>query len=111
MQERTEKPNDMMGQQFQEWAIVELMGHRKIAGKVTEEQIGGTAFLRVDMFNQDDDDPILTQFYQPSALYCLTPTSERIARALGESFLPVPVSRFDFPQLPAGYNGEEDENF
>ena len=31
------------------WAIVELMGHQRIAGKVSEETIGGAALLRVDV--------------------------------------------------------------
>ena len=34
---------------FEEWAVLELMGHRRLAGKVTEATIGGGAFLRIDI--------------------------------------------------------------
>ena len=33
--------------QFNGWALVEIMGHRRAAGKVTTEYIGTAAFLRV----------------------------------------------------------------
>lgn len=32
---------------FEGWALVEIMGHRRAAGKVTTEYIGTAAFLRV----------------------------------------------------------------
>ena len=34
---------------FEEWAILELMGHRKLAGKVTEQTIGSSTFVRIDV--------------------------------------------------------------
>jgi hypothetical protein len=34
---------------FDQWCIVELFGHTKIAGKVSEAQIGGQSFIRVDV--------------------------------------------------------------
>ena len=34
---------------FNEWALVELFGHQKIVGKVTEATLAGGAFLRVDV--------------------------------------------------------------
>jgi hypothetical protein len=30
---------------FEEWAVLELMGHRRLAGKVTDAVIGGGAFI------------------------------------------------------------------
>ncbi len=36
-------------EQFESWAIVELFGHQKIAGKLTEQTIGGCHFIRVDV--------------------------------------------------------------
>lgn len=32
---------------FEGWALVEIMGHRRAAGKVTTEYIGTAAFLRI----------------------------------------------------------------
>ena len=34
---------------FDQWAIVEVMGHRSFGGRVTEQTIGGTSFIRVDV--------------------------------------------------------------
>ncbi|MGH3631203.1 MAG: hypothetical protein ACRDRL_27640 [Sciscionella sp.] len=31
------------------WVILELMGHRRLAGYLAEEQIGGVSFLRLDV--------------------------------------------------------------
>ncbi len=39
----------MTEQKFEAWAIVELFGHQKIAGRLTEQTIGGCHFLRVDV--------------------------------------------------------------
>jgi hypothetical protein len=33
--------------EFNEWALVELFGHQKIVGKVTEATLASGAFLRV----------------------------------------------------------------
>lgn len=38
----TEKQQD-------QWAIVELFGHSRIAGRVSEQTIGGQSFVRVDV--------------------------------------------------------------
>lgn len=34
---------------FESWCIVELFGHQRIAGLVTEQTIGGCNFVRVDV--------------------------------------------------------------
>lgn len=71
------------------WAIVELMGHRRLTGQISEETIAGAAFLRLDI----PSDPPVTQFYAPSAVYCITPTTEDVARAAMAR--PEPVSRWE----------------
>lgn len=80
-----------MTDQLDEWAIVELMGHRRLAGHVSEQEIAGQAFLRLDV----PADPPVTQFYSASAVYCITPTTEEIARAVGARTAPAPVHRFE----------------
>jgi hypothetical protein len=82
-----------MADPFEGWAIVELMGHRKLGGHVTEQEIAGAAFLRLDVHAQDK--PVATQFYSPGAVYCITPTTEEIARKLGERNTPQPVTRYE----------------
>lgn len=94
---------------FREWCVLELMGHRKLAGLVTEQEIAGHGFLRLDIYVQPRpltqgpqlDTHIATQFYSPSSVYAITPTSEDTARAFAERNQPAPVSRWDLPTLPA----------
>ena len=31
------------------WGIIDLFGHQKVAGYISEAQIGGCAFVRVDV--------------------------------------------------------------
>jgi hypothetical protein len=58
------------------WAIVELLGHRRVLGHLTEATIAGASFLRVETL----DDPPIVQFYAPGSVYCITPTTEEIVR-------------------------------
>ena len=67
------------------WAIVELMGHRRLSGQVSEQTIAGSRFVRLDI----PSDPKVTQFYAPAAVYCITPTSEDIARAAALPSAPI----------------------
>lgn len=93
----------MSGDQFEGWAIVELMGHRRLAGFVTEQEIAGQAFLRLDIAGRavEGDDPATplqrgtTQFYSPQAVYCITPTTQDIAVAIGRRSHPAPVQRYE----------------
>lgn len=80
------------------WAILELMGHRRLGGFVREEEIAGAAFVRIDVPAADGGEPY-TQFYSPSAVYCITPTTEETGRAVAESYKPAPVQRWELPLL------------
>ena len=86
------------------WAILELMGHRRLAGWVSEQDIGGARMLRIDVYDEsagDDLESRVTQFYSASAVYALTPASERVCRRMGETLgnAARPVSEFDL-RLP-----------
>lgn len=82
---------------FDEWCILELLGHRRVAGRVSEVSIGGGSFLRIDIPMKDGSTS--TQFYSPGSIYCITPTTEEIARTLSVEYQPEPVSRWDLKQL------------
>lgn len=93
-----------MENKFEEWAILELMGHRRLAGKVTEAAIGGGSFIRIDMPMKDGSNS--TQFYSPGSIYCITPTTEQIARTIALESQPEPVNRWELKQLeePTGFS-------
>ena len=88
------------GEKFDTWAIVELMGHRKIGGRVTEQIIAGAPLLRIDV-PEITGQPGFTQFYGPSSIYSLTPTSEEIARKFAAYRREEPVSPYELRALPA----------
>ena len=67
---------DTPSKPFETWAIVELMGHRRVIGKISERTIGAATFLQVDILRPDGQGFISSQLYNPSAIYCITPTDE-----------------------------------
>ena len=79
--------------EFEGWAIVELMGHRKLAGRIREVTIAGGAFIRLDV---PSDSPV-TQYYGPSAIYCITPTTEELATRIAAASRPTPVHQHELP--------------
>lgn len=98
---------------FEEWALVELFGHQKIVGKVSEATLAGGAFLRVDVpeFNGES---AFTRYFGPGAIYSINPVSEQVARDLAMRYRNQPVQRFELPQIaekaqdPEDYCDEDD---
>lgn len=84
---------------FAEWAILELLGHRRLAGHVSEASIAGSSFLRIDIPAADGEPPV-TQYYAPASVYALTPTTEDIARRAAALSRPAPVSRWELAAAP-----------
>lgn len=85
---------------FSSWCILELMGHRRLGGYVTEAEVGGIPFLRIKVHRADGSQ--FDQFYGKAAVYAMTPTTEEIARAVSRA-AEGPVSRWELPaQLVAG---------
>ncbi len=78
------------------WVILELMGHRRLAGYLTEQEIGGQNFLRIEIPGKLP----VTQFYSAQAVYAITPTTEEIAKTLAEKNRPTPVSPWELVAPP-----------
>jgi hypothetical protein len=138
--------------EFEGWAILELIGHRRLAGYVRPAQLAGAGLIRIDVprgvpcegasaswcpncgdcncpeRERDLDgedcplhkassehplpDTAATQFYAPSALYCLTPCTEEVARKVAKASQVAPVQAWELrPEraLPAG--GGDDGTF
>lgn len=85
---------------FESWCIVELFGHQRIAGLVTEQTIGGSSFVRVDV-PANGDTPAYTRLFGNGAIYAINPVSETVARAAAAQYRSAPVSIYDFPELRA----------
>ena len=99
-----------MSESFEQWAIVELFGHNVIAGKVSEQVIGGQGFVRVDVpavHNQEE----FTKFYGPGAIYAITPCDEStmLAAVIGLRQKPIDLWKLNLPQLSVPDKEDEDE--
>jgi hypothetical protein len=81
---------------FTGWAILEVFGHRKLGGFVTSTPPEMPGLYRVDVFT-DGPDPVATQYYNPSALFALTPTTEDMARRMGRASEIRPVATWELP--------------
>ena len=87
-------------EKFDQWCVVELFGHQRIAGRVTEQTIGGCAFVRVDV-PVVGEIPAYTRLFGNGAIYAINPVTEEIAKASAAAYRVVPVSPYEIPELRA----------
>lgn len=73
-----------------QWGIVELMGHKVVAGAISKDEMLGKPMLRVDV-PATSVYPPFTQFYGEAAIYCVTFTSEEVASRVAEQNRTNPV--------------------
>ena len=105
-------------EKFDQWAIVEVMGHKKYAGRVTEQQIAGAGLVRVDVPEVvlgEKTHPPYSKLIGPSSIYCITPVTEELAKKAAariayESGDPLPVYIPTERQLPATVPAGESED-
>lgn len=79
---------------FDQWALVELFGHTRIAGRVSEQTIAGGALIRVDI-PETKANPSFTRFFGISAIYSINPVTEEVARHMAESIAVKPIDSWD----------------
>lgn len=88
------------------WAIVEIMGHHRTAGRIEEVQQFGASMLRVD--RPHEDGTFTTEFYGGTAIYALRPCAEDIARrTAAQMYDERPVAPLDY-RLPAPSTADDD---
>ena len=84
---------------YEGWAIVEIMGHRRLAGYCREAEMYGGKLLRIDSYEGDSETAIQTQYYGAGSIYCLTPATEETARRVAAGIkAPEPVALWEIPQ-------------
>jgi hypothetical protein len=82
-----------------QWAILELMGRKVVAGYLTKDDWQGHAMLRIDV-PATPDFPAFTQVYGPQSVYCITYVSQEVARMAANANQVNPVSVY-VPDLAA----------
>ena len=88
----------MENKTFEEWAIVEIFGHQRIAGRVSEQTIGGCSFVRVDV-PECPKHQAFTKLYGQGAIYAMTITDEKTARMAAESYAPEPMDQWTVQRM------------
>lgn len=74
---------------FPAWVVIEMMGHRQVAGRAEEVIVAGGGFLRLD--TPDDTAPgglSGTQLIAPASVYALHFVTEEAARAAARRLQP-----------------------
>ena len=88
----------MNQEKFEQWALVELFGHQKIAGKVSNQEIGGAPFIRVDV-PKTKKSKKFTKLFGSAAIYSITITDEKTARAAAEYWQPEPMNQWSIESM------------
>lgn len=97
------------------WAYVEIMGHSRIAGRVSEKKVGIQVMLQVDVPKADEGFSH-TEFYSPSAIFSIKPTTEEWCRRWITShrsydvlpYIP-PTRQLQEPEEEKEFDFEEDD--
>jgi hypothetical protein len=92
---------------FDAWALVELFGHQRIVGRVSEQTIGGGAFIRVDVPDAEGKTRF-TRFYGHAAIYAISPIDQATAISLAQAVDAEPVRPYELPKLTEGSAESED---
>jgi len=83
---------------FEFWAIVELFGHQKIAGRLTEKPKGSVIFFQIDV--PDGHGQIkYSRIINASSIYAINPTDkETVLKICGQT--PFDTNRPAIPYIP-----------
>jgi hypothetical protein len=100
-----------MSETFDQFAIVELFGHGVIAGKVSEQIIGGQSFIRVDVPDVDDR-PSFTKFFGAAAIYAITPCNVDTVYMAVRNLRQVPIElwKLNLPRLSRPLDTQDDDD-
>ena len=80
------------------YAIIELFGHNKIAGKVSEQNMGAFTFCRIDV-PETPQQPSFTRLVNPSAIYAINPVTEEVMIKMAENIQTKPIEAWDVREM------------
>ena len=88
----------MQETKFEIFAIVELFGHSKMSGTVTEQTIGSASFIRIDV-PETKTQPKFTRLVNPSAIYAINPVTEDVMLVMAEGISSKPIDSWDIQTM------------
>lgn len=87
-----------METKFELNAIVELFGHQRMAGLVTEQTLGSASFVRIDV-PETENQPKFSRLLNPSAIYAINPVTEEVMLAMAENLDKKPIDSWDVREM------------
>jgi hypothetical protein len=84
---------------FEMWGVLELMGHVKVAGRITEEERFGGKLGRIDI--PDETEGFSTQYFGFASVYRLTAVTEEVARYIARQNTGQPIHAWDLARIKA----------
>jgi hypothetical protein len=87
-----------MEQKLELDAVVELFGHQKMAGKVSEQTIGVATFVRIDV-PETTSQPSFSRLVNPSAIYAINPVTEDVMKLMAEQITSKPIESWDIQKM------------
>ena len=79
-------PDETVAPELKSWALVELFGHQKIVGYLSQQTFGTGVLFRVDVPDLLKDGTLVrrgfTRYFGLSAIYSITPCDETMVRKM-----------------------------
>jgi len=95
-------------EELKAWALVELFGHQRIVGFLSQQNFPGGTLLRVDVPDLTKEGKMVrkgfTRYFGLSAVYSITPITEEAVRELLPSIDGTPTAR---PMSLKSYNHDD----
>ena len=89
----------MSEEKQEQWAIVDLFGHQRLAGLISEHELGGSSFVRLDV-PECGDTAGFTRLFGNAAIYSISFVTEEIARRVAGYVQARPVQPYEMPASP-----------
>ena len=73
-----------------EYAVIEIFGHRRLAGRITEVEKFGTKLLRIDIPERGDfENGFTSQMYGGASLFSVTPCDLATVQRMNKPYQPM----------------------
>ncbi len=80
------------------FAIIELFGKTQMAGTISDHNLGGASFVRVDV-PETKTQGAFTRFLNPAAIYAINPCTEEVMKHMAENYQQKPIDSWDIKKM------------
>jgi len=106
---------DKPAEELKAWALVEIFGHQRIVGYLTQQAFGSAVMFRVDVPDLTKDGKVVrpgfTRYLGVSSIYSITPVDEQTVRDLLPSISGAPARPYSISASSRRYDEDEEEDY